>query len=299
MKKSIKVILFTGIGCICLGGALAGIALARGGWYQRETVEQVTHSIEMPVDPDEITADIQITDANVTILPSENGRCYAVCDETAVVNYILRVNENEIHLEENDNRKWYDYIGIMPTTREIVLYLPSDKYQFNIDAKTNSGNITCSPPLVSFYATTASGNISCSSNISWHFNAKTNSGNIDFINCDCRTIDIQSNSGNVMLDHVASPRTDIRTKSGDISVARYYDSENICYTTNDDGEHVPLSSEMSFSTTSGDIDISLLEAMHYFVKSSSGDIICPEPIESDTLLCAESKSGDITITLAE
>ena len=66
-----------------------------------------------------------ITDtADIEFILSENLNSLIVCDEQKNVNHLVKVKDNSLLIEVDDNRKWYEYIGINFSTPKITIYLP-------------------------------------------------------------------------------------------------------------------------------------------------------------------------------
>lgn len=328
MKNATKIILLTAGICTVAGGALAGIAIAKGGTYQRETIETVTYSVK-----DSFTeVSIATSDANITILPSENGSCYAQCDETESMHYTMEVKDNKLYLEEQDERKldFYFGIGIMLKEREVVLYLPTDIAEgYTLRAETASGDIRCEedfPVFPSMALLTASGNVSLSSPADV-VAISTSSGNIRFRGQECSRAGIGTSSGEITLKNIKSDdltlhttsgdidcsdgdciRAEISTSSGEVTLANMdfgdltvqSTSGDISATRCDTKQNADAAEcKMAFQSNSGEIEVSVLSPMRFSAESTSGDIDIPPSSDAGGELRAKSTSGDITIRVLE
>ena len=80
-----------------------------------------------------------ITDtADIDFVLSENLNTLIICEEHKNIKHSVNVKENTLLVEVNDNRKWYEHIGI--STSKITIYLPKNEYD-ELITKSDTGNI--------------------------------------------------------------------------------------------------------------------------------------------------------------
>ncbi len=275
MKKSTVILIvcicmaFAGIVCFCIGFSL-------GGSFQREELAANTHNITEEFQNVSIVA----SSTDVTIALSENGSCYAVCQENSKIKYSLTVNNGTLYIEEEDMRKWYDYVMIGTNVGDMTLYLPAGEYGA-LSCDMASGYIECAAKELVFASadfSSHSGRIKLACNVTEEISARTASGKIELSNCTPASLLLSSSSGNIRLNNViVSGKIEIKNASGNIRL----DSCD--------------AAELKLKTSSGKVRATLLSDKLFETHSSSGKITCP-PSSADGGKCSISTaSGSIKI----
>ncbi len=322
MKTGIKV-LSTVCGLIILIGlALIIIGLAFGGNFNSAPTEEVTHEVSGEFSEIEIksnTSDV----IDVIIRVSESGKCYAVCDESDRIKCEL-TNENGIlRLIENDERKWYDRIGIFFGGRDAVLYLPEGVYT-SLKIEISSGNINCTDTALTFKsselqttsgsikyagntevltAETASGSISISDSTVKKAELSLSSGSIKIVNTAADDIEAETSSGGITLDNVRATETIVlAASSGKIQLTDVI-SENVLRLEATSGSIIFSDcdgKDIYIQASSGNIKGTVLTGKTYDVSASSGSTSYPDKAfpEGGTFK-ARTSSGSIKIELSE
>ncbi|MBQ4263284.1 MAG: DUF4097 family beta strand repeat protein [Bacilli bacterium] len=200
-----------------------------------------------------------ITDtADIDFVLSENLNTLIICEEHKNIKHSVNVKENTLLVEVNDNRKWYEHIGI--STSKITIYLSKNEYdEFIMESDT--------------------GNIRIKSINANKLDLSTLTGNLKIVNTKCKNLFSESDTGNILLENViASEKFKIETDTGDV---KFKDSD---------------ASDIFVKTDTGNVTGNLLTDKVIFAESDTGNIDVPKVI-TDEKCEIITDTGDIKITI--
>lgn len=231
---------------------IAGVCLSLGAFSSANNPNNLSDSdsaLTFVRNTYEITDDfkrisISENQSDIQLLPSEDGTCKIICEESEKVFYLIEVVAGTLYIEVVDERDWLDHVGIFLETPELLIYLPKSEYDSlgidnvsgsitvpegfsfsDVDINTTSGSIkfysnangelelyTVSGSITaenaspeSFSANTTSGKIKVSSlSVQGEFIAGSVSGGMEISDCECSDITVDSTSGSVSLANVSA-----------------------------------------------------------------------------------------------
>ena len=200
-----------------------------------------------------------ITDtADIDFVLSENLNTLIICEEHKNIKHSVNVKENTLLVEVNDNRKWYEHIGI--STSKITIYLPKNEYD-ELITESDTGNIRIK---------------SINAN---KLDLSTDTGNLKIVNIKCKNLFSTLDTGNILLENViAEEKFKIETDTGNV---RFKDSD---------------ASDIFVKTDTGNVTGNLLTDKVIFSKSKTGDIDVPK-VMADEKCEIITETGDIKITI--
>jgi DUF4097 and DUF4098 domain-containing protein YvlB len=144
-----------------------------------------------------------VTDtADIQFILSEKPNTFIVCEEEKNANHSVMVKENTLRIEVNDNKKWYEDIGINLRAPKITVYLGKSEYG-NISLKTDIGNILLDNIIVT-------GKIAI----------ETDTGNVKFEECDASEVFIETDTGNVTGSFVTDKVVFAESYTGNIDIPK-------------------------------------------------------------------------------
>ena len=144
-----------------------------------------------------------VTDtADIQFILSEKPNTFIVCEEEKNANHSVMVKENTLRIEVNDNKKWYEDIGINLRAPKITVYLGKSEYG-NISLKTDIGNILLDNIIVT-------GKIAI----------ETDTGNVKFEECDASEVFIETDTGNVTGSFVTDKVVFAESDTGNIDIPK-------------------------------------------------------------------------------
>ena len=220
------------------------------------TVKLETNEYEIK----ETFKDIKIfTDtADIDFVLSENLNTLIICEEHKNIKHSVNIKENTLLIEVDDNRKWYEHIGI--STSKITVYLPKSEYG-ELIMESDTGNIHIE-------------NINANK-----LDLSTSTGNLKIVNTKCKNLFSESDTGNILLKNVmASEKIKIETDTGDV---KFKDSD---------------ASDIFVKTDTGNVTGNLLTDKVIFAESDTGNVDVPKVI-TDEKCEIITDTGDIKITI--
>lgn len=200
-----------------------------------------------------------VTDtADIDFVLSENLNTLIICEEHKNIKHSVNVKENTLLVEVNDNRKWYEHIGI--STSKLTIYLPKNEYD-ELITESDTGNIRIK---------------SINAN---KFDLSTSTGNLKIVNTKCKNLFSESDTGNILLENViASEKFKIETDTGNV---KFKDSD---------------ASDIFVKTDTGNVTGNLLTDKVIFAESDTGNIDVPK-VMTDEKCEIITDTGDIKITI--
>lgn len=274
MNKTVKILLISFF-LILAGAILVGIGFMAGGQLNREETTPVTHTVTQ----DFHSIFVTVGAANIRLKPSQNGKTYAVCEESEKIKYTLETENGTLYLTEEDNRHWYEYIGFFFGSRKVTLYLAASEL-VSLDIKNGSGDISCTEKSLCFEKT----------------DLKCASGNVDFQANSTESLAIELASGNIAVSHVTAKAVSLKTASGDI----LFDGDAADSLTAESASgKIQLKNAspavLTAKAASGDIRLSSIRAGSISCKASSGAVVL-ENVLSTKKTTVEVESGEISLT---
>ena len=200
-----------------------------------------------------------ITDtADIDFVLSENLNTLIICEEHQNIKHSVNIKDNTLLIEVDDNRKWYEHLGI--STSKITIYLPKNEYD-ELITESDTGNIRIK---------------SINAN---KLDLSTDTGNLKIVNIKCKNLFSISDTGNILLENViASENFKIETDTGNV---KFKDSD---------------ASDIFVKTDTGNVTGNLLTDKVIFAESETGDIDVPK-VMADEKCEIITETGDIKITI--
>lgn len=275
-----------------------------------------THTVEDAFD----AIRIHSTATDIRLVPIEGDSGAVACAESESLTYTVEVRDNTLHITENDDRQWYEYIGISWTERELIVQLPQNTYR-SLYVEGASGNLHI-PETLHFEditAQTASGDINIAATVSGTLSVKTASGDIAVSGDSIGTFKASSASGDISITAPLVHTLQAESVSGDVELSRLTcDKLSVSTTSGEiDCNTVTAAATLNIKSVSGDVELERCDAAELTLKTTSGNIhgtlLSPKQFTTDTLsgnvrvapdagdgtCTVKTTSGNITITVEE
>lgn len=259
MKKSKKIAIIISLVLIIAGFILSFVSFAMVGFdlSKLSTVEDVcTKTYQINEDFDSINIDV--IESDIYIAVSKDDYCKVVTEENEIVSYTVKVVDNTLKIEFDDNRDWIDYFEIGWGNSKMAIYLPREFYK-KIDIEGVSGDIEISADIdfKNIKVDTVSGDIMISDSTPGNLTLTTISGDIKLYRTECKKLTVNTVSGDVEFDLFDADDAVIDTVSGDVEGRLLTNKKFNIDTTSGDIE-IPKgekNGEWRIDTTSGDIEL--------------------------------------------
>lgn len=179
-----------------------------------------------------IIADI----ADIELIPSEDAESRVVCKEQKSANHSVTVEENTLRIQADNNKKWYEHIGINLHTPKITVYLAKGEYE-NLSLKTVTGNVSLNNIVATgkVEVEVDTGSVLLNDVITTgKIEVETDTGNVNFEACDAGEVFIETDTGNVTGSFLSDKVVFAETDTGKVDVPRIIADEK-CEITTDTG----------------------------------------------------------------
>lgn len=297
MKKSTKIWLVTASSLVVLGMVIFTAVMTANHWDFSElsTVkyESVTHQVS-----DEFNSiSMETKTENINFLPSDDGKCKVICDEPENVTYSVSVQEKTLKINTTDDRKWYDYIGIMTYNPKITVYLPESEYDSLIISES-TGDVKL-PDDFSFKKidiSASTGDVYSYASVSDSVKIKLSTGIINLSDISAESIDLSVTTGKVNANSVTCKKDiQISVSTGDAQL-----TDVSCGSLFSDGStgdisltNVIATEKFSIERSTGDVTFDRCDAGEIYVRTTTGDV--KGSLLSNKVFIAETGTGSMDI----
>lgn len=301
MSKAKKVFIILAVVFIIIGLAMTGIAMAAAG-FDFKNINTVSYETKI-YDIKESFEVLIVDDTNcdIRMLASESDVCKVTVCDTAGMEHQVEAYDGALHVTSNDNRKWYEHIGIFSSEDcEVVIELPEAEYRSAL-LKTMSGDIDVSDGI-SFedaILISTSGDVLFNGVVKNELTARSTSGEVVVENIETTYVNVESTSGDVKLSGISGFSVIAASTSGDVQLSDVNVKGLVTSSTSGDIDMdvVNVENKAEIEAVSGDIEFDAFDAGTIEMKTASGDvkgeIITPKNIITDT------SSGDVTVPVSD
>ncbi len=316
--KASKLLLTVALSMVALGLLFVAIAFVMTGFQPsafNNAGESKTETYLLEEVFDHIN--LQTAEADICILPSEDGTCRVICEETEKITHTVEVVNGTLRIRQEDTRAWYEHIGIFWAQMRVTVYLPEHVYQ-SMRLESVSGKIQLEIPLeitgdVSLKST--SGDISVRDITCRRFDASAVSGKIIVSNLQTKdavctatsgdlsvknitvdgALELESVSGKIVLDDGHAARTTCNATSGDVKFENCLVDEHLeIHTVSGRINLISCDADtLRLGTVSGDVRGELLSEKTFQTQTTSGNVRVPSG-QTGGLCYITTTSGNIT-----
>ncbi len=260
MNKKTKVWLIAAALLILIGSLLFGGVMSVLNWdfTKLSTIKYETNSYEIKEEYKNITVLTKTSD--IEFLPAEGDVTSVVCYEEEKCKHSVTVKDDSLVIEINNEKKWYEHIGVPFNSPKITLYIPQKEYG-ELSVKASTGNIQLeNMNAESLDLSVSTGKITLADvNCGGDVNVKVSTGKTNIKDTKCSCFISDGSTGSITLKNViAEKKFNIERSTGDVKL------ENC-----DAGE-------LFIKTNTGNIKGSLLTDKAIDAESNTGDIDVPK-----------------------
>ena len=278
MKKTTKAWLITAAALVLVGCVIFGSVMTVLGWdfMKLSTVEYETNRYELDENYENIY--VKATTANLNFDLSEDSKTSVVCYEAKKMNHSVTVRGDTLYIEEQNNREWYEHIGISFGIPKSTVYLPAKEYN-SLTLKTTTGKIDVEDisaeklKLSVLTGKVTVDNVKCSGDIK----IDVSTGKTIISNTWCHSLQSKGTTGDVTLEGVIA--------EDELSVKR--STGNIKFDHSD-------AAEIYAQTDTGDVTGTLLSNKVFIAETDTGKVDIPRTTGGG--ICeVETDTGDIRL----
>ena len=223
---------------IILGATVAAVSLSKVGWdfagYNTGKRKEITY----PVEESFRSIEVDVTTADIHVFRSPDDACRVHIYEQERMPIRVDVKDGCLTIRQEDNRSWYDHIGIASDLNSRVeIALPEKVYE-ELYLELTTGDVTVSEDFCfrSARMDLTTGDVDCRAQVTELLDIRTTTG------------DIRVAAG------TSEARIVLRVTTGDITVR-----DTVCET-------------LELKATTGDTQLKLCDARTIQVNATTGDV---------------------------
>ena len=276
MKRSTAVWLIIGGALILAGAIIFSTVMSMLNWnfksLDTNKYETCVHESDKSVGE----VKIDVTTADVTLKPSDDGKVKVVCYQNSKIPYAVTVKNGVLTIQEKDNRKWYEHIGINFNTPKIEVYLPTTNgFGLELDVSTGDVYIAKDFKLFDVEINVTTGDLKCLAFSAESIKIENTTGDVTLENTIVeKDVYVHYTSSDVTMRNVTvGEHTYIKGSTGDVAFHGGFGANlNVKTTTGDVKLDNFDAREMNVETTTGDVTGTLLTSKFFTVNTTTGDV---------------------------
>ena len=277
MKTAKKVWIIVAVCLIVLGIIVSACSLAKLDFNFESLATQKTISNEHIIADDFSNIKIDVNTSDIEFVRSLNNECKVVAVETEKIKHNVTVNNDTLLISVEDNREWYEYIGISFGEKSITVYLPKEHYDsLNIEADTSDLTIPKDFTFGNVEIETDTGDVGMLSNISETLDISTDTGDVKIQEITAQNIILETDTGRTYLTNVNCNSLVSSGDTGDIGF-----------------KNVDAGKKFSITRSTGDIKFDQCDADELYIKTSTGDV--EGLLSTSKIFVCETSTGDIIV----
>ena len=223
---------------------------------------------------------IGIDTAELTFLPSEDGKLKVICVEEEGLQHVVAVSDGTLSIQAVDTQRWHEKIGVGGEKTSVTVYLPKKEYGA-LTLKTSTGDVTV-PAAFRFRSVLMTGS----------------TADIDFRAFTEGSVSIRISTGDISLDGLKADSLDLTASTGHIRVSASViaGSVKVQTSTGEVGFTDLNCADARVKTTTGEVDLTrVLASASLRIETDTGDVSFDRSDAPE--IRVETDTGDVTGTL--
>lgn len=279
-------------GCILFVGVMS---MFQWDFAKLSTAKYETYTYEIG----ETFRDIRVTTdaAHIKFALSSNNKCTVECCEEDKAKHSVAVEGDALVIKINDQKKWYDYIGLFFASPSITVYLPQTAYgTLSIDGKTGNVEIPKDFTFESADISLMTGSTDFGASASGPVRMKASTGNINVEGISAGSLDLSVTTGAVTVSGVTC-RDDMRVG---VSTGRVSLADISCGSVMSGGttgsislRNVIAANRLSVVRSTGNVNFDGCDAAEIYVQTDTGDVT--GSLLTDKVFTTQTSTGRIDV----
>lgn len=322
MKRATKIWLIAAAILVVAGSAVFCVSMSKAQWDLSAFGGAAYETNTVAIDESFRKVSIRCSTEDVSVLPSENGKCSAFFYENEKEKHTASVKDGTLLITVPEKGKWYDHFTFFSfDTPKITLYLPQAAYDsLTIEGSTGDVSLAEDFTFGSIQVSVSTGDVSCLASSSGPIRISTDTGDISCSGIAAKTLTLSVSTGKVETRAVVCTEdaavtvstgeaflADLSCKNfvssgstGDISLEKVIASDSLSITrsTGDVSFRQCDAAALSVETDTGDVTGSLLTEKIFIAQSDTGRIAVPETASGGKCRIT-TDTGDISIVISQ
>ena len=235
--------------------------------------------------------------SDIIFAVSDDDKCKVICYEQENFEHSVIVQNNTLTIKIDDERRWYEHIGINFGSPDMTVYLPKGQYA-SLLIKGSTGDIEI-PDKFKFEnvdISLSTGYVNFLASASSLIKIKTSTGNIQTKDISAGALDLSASTGNIVLSRV-SCEGDIKIK---VSTGKTNITDTNCKNIISNGStgdmtltNVIATKKFSLERSTGDIKFDRCDAYELSVKTDTGNV--KGTLLTDKIFIPQTDTGKIKV----
>lgn len=297
MKTAKKIWIIIAVCLIAVGSMISAWSLASTGFDFEGLATEKFISNEHNITEDFSNIKIDVNTSDIDFVRSETNECMVVAIDSEKVKHTVTVENDTLLIRVEDNREWYDYIGISFGEMSLTIHLPKDSYNsLNIEADTSDINVPKKFTFNTASIETDTGDVDFSANMLGALDISTDTGHIGFGNIKAQNIMLESDTGDITFNSVECENVSVENDTGHVRFNNTLVTHKMTVVTGTGDVKFDYSDagEISVRTGTGDVSGRLLSEKVFVCDSSTGKIDVPDSVTGERCEITTG-TGDIEI----
>ena len=297
MSKSAKIWLIIALSLIVVGAIIfTGVMLVlKWDFKKLSTAKYQTNTYQITDTFKNIS--VETDTADIDFVVSENDKISVVCKEQENYKHSVKVSNETLQIKLEDNRQWYEHIGINFSNTKITVYLPQGEYG-DLNVKNSTGDIKTSKEFSfrSIDIKNSTGHVTNLASAQNEIKIKLSTGDIKIENITANAIDLTASTGRINIEN-AKCEGDIKIK---VTTGKANLKDTECKNLSSQGstgdftlQNVKCSEKLSVERSTGDVTLSLCDASEIFIKTDTGDVT--GTLTSDKVFITSTDTGKVDV----
>ena len=297
MNKKTKIWLVTATSLVIIGLVMFAAVIYNYNWdfSKLNTGRYETNTYEISEEFSHISINADTSD--IVFALSQDSKCNVVCYEQDNTPHSVTVKENTLTINQEDNRKWYEFVEINFSSPKITVYLPKTDYT-SLFIKESTGDIEM-PGKFKFEDADielSTGDVNFSASCSKLIKIKADTGKIHIENTSVGALNLSTATGDIKISGVACEGdTSISVSTGKTDLTDFQ-----CKNLTSDGntgdmtlKNVIATEHFTIHRTAGKVQFKDCDASEIFVQTETGDVT--GSLLTNKIFLAQTDTGNVNI----
>ncbi len=297
MKKTVKIWLIAAISLVLIGSLLFVGVMTMLNWdfMKLSTIKYETKKYEIKDSFESIS--IEAKDADIVFIPSDNSEKSVICYEQKKVKHYVSIADNTLTIKVDDQRKWYEYIGLNFEKAKITVNIPKNEYgTLIIKGQTGAIEIPKDYSFKSIDIFQSTGDVKNYADAKEDIKIKTSTGDIHVENISSNALDLAVSTGKIIIKNIdCAENINVKVSTGKATL-----TDINCKNLVSDGNtgdivlnSVIATEKFSLKRSTGDVKIEASDAKEIFVQTDTGSVT--GTLLSEKIFIVHSDTGKVDV----
>lgn len=297
MKRTTKIWLLVAAGLVLLGAILFVGVMAEKHWDFAALWKTEYQTDTESIGEDFRSITVRTAQADVALLPSEDGTCSVAFYEREPTEHKVSVENGTLVIEMLDQRSWYERFSLDFGSPSVTVYLPEGDYEaLTVVSDTADVQIPAAFSFAAIDVQTYTGDVVCQASAAEKIGVHTDAGDIRLQNLSAGALELSVTTGRVELSALDCAG-DIRLH---VSTGKAVLLDVTCQNFTTDGSTGDLeladllaSGTIRIERSTGDVGFTRCDAAELTVRTDTGHVI--GSLRSEKVFIAQSDTGRIDV----